>query len=234
MDASTHALLLGLALSAAAPAPSGQVTGTVVMLRKLPPAKVWKLEPEMVRLGAGTELVDQAWLVGKDGGLANCVVLLYPKGIKGSFPVTPLVNVLFEKVLVGYAPRVLVVPPGSKVTLRNRNSPCRGFISGSPWHTFAEHVPAGKQKVVTLGRRPGPFPVRCDLRPYMLGWIYVADTPYYATTGQDGAFRIAHVPAGDYAVRVWHEREGRLTAAAGPLHVTVRPRQASALHYRIK
>ena len=40
----------------------------------------------------------------------------------------------------------------------------------------------------------------------MIGFIYVAATPYFGKSGDDGIVRIANLPAGEYEVRVWHPR----------------------------
>jgi hypothetical protein len=34
----------------------------------------------------------------------------------------------------------------------------------------------------------------------MLGWVYVAETPYYELTGDDGSFTIDNVPPGEYTL----------------------------------
>lgn len=36
----------------------------------------------------------------------------------------------------------------------------------------------------------------------MLAHIYVADSPYYALTGQDGSFKITDIPPGNYTLVV--------------------------------
>ncbi len=37
----------------------------------------------------------------------------------------------------------------------------------------------------------------------MLGYIYVADTPYFGKSAQDGKILITDLPVGEYSVRVW-------------------------------
>jgi plastocyanin len=54
--------------------------------------------------------------------------------------------------------------------------------------------------------RSGFYAVTCDIHPTMRATILVTDTPYTATTNQDGGFTIADVPPGKY----------KLTAYGGP------------------
>jgi hypothetical protein len=52
---------------------------------------------------------------------------------------------------------------------------------------------------------------KCDVHPWMTGYVLVTDNPFFSVTGDDGAFEIKNVPAGKYTVEVWHERLGSQT-----------------------
>src|SRR5262249_35859885 len=140
---------------------------------------------------------------------------------------------VLEKVGPGYAPRVLAVTAGTRVRFRNVNSPCQGFASGSPWHTFNVMVPAGSHHDYTF-TRPDLCRGTCNLRPYIVGWVGALDPPYCAVTGADGTFTVRNIPPGEYTVTVWHEEAGRLKADAGPPAVTVRAGKTAALRYTLK
>jgi hypothetical protein len=62
-------------------------------------------------------------------------------------------------------------------------------------------------------KRPEIIRVDCDLHPWMRAWVVVAEHPFYALTNHQGEFTLANVPAGSYAIQVWHERLGTLTRA---------------------
>ncbi|HUJ26891.1 MAG TPA: carboxypeptidase regulatory-like domain-containing protein, partial [Myxococcales bacterium] len=49
---------------------------------------------------------------------------------------------------------------------------------------------------------------KCDVHPWMRGYVGVSRNGLQAVTGGDGAFRIANVPPGKYALEAWHERLG--------------------------
>ncbi|MCH7909140.1 MAG: carboxypeptidase regulatory-like domain-containing protein [Candidatus Hydrogenedentes bacterium] len=52
----------------------------------------------------------------------------------------------------------------------------------------------------------------------MAAYCWVTDHPFYAVTGEDGAFTIDNLDPGEYEIEVWHERLGtqraRVTIAA--------------------
>jgi plastocyanin len=56
-----------------------------------------------------------------------------------------------------------------------------------------------------------PMEVRCDIHPWMKGWIMVFDHPFFAVTKEDGSFEIHGVPAGEQNLIVWQEKVGFVT-----------------------
>jgi hypothetical protein len=52
---------------------------------------------------------------------------------------------------------------------------------------------------------PGVVTLLCNVHPEMAAYIVVSPTPYFAETGDDGTFKLANVPDGDYKVTAWHE-----------------------------
>ena len=54
--------------------------------------------------------------------------------------------------------------------------------------------------------------LKCDVHPWMTGWVVVHKHPFFATTTEDGKFSIKDVPAGTYTVEAWHEKLGSTTA----------------------
>ena len=53
---------------------------------------------------------------------------------------------------------------------------------------------------------------RCDVHPWMTGYVGVVAHPWFAVTSSAGAFTLSGVPPGDYVVEAWHETLGRVTA----------------------
>jgi hypothetical protein len=50
--------------------------------------------------------------------------------------------------------------------------------------------------------------VRCDLHPWMIGYVGVLPHPFFAVSGEDGSFELKGLPPGEYEVEAWHEKYG--------------------------
>ncbi len=53
--------------------------------------------------------------------------------------------------------------------------------------------------------------IKCDVHPWMETWAGVMSHPFFAVTGDDGAFSLDGLPAGTYTVEAWHEEHGAQT-----------------------
>jgi len=78
-------------------------------------------------------------------------------------------------------------------------------------------------------RESGIVRVECDAHGWMLGWIYVADNPYYATTSRDGTFALSDVPPGTYTLVTWHDYTGAIETA-----VTVKANETTSVTVELK
>lgn len=57
------------------------------------------------------------------------------------------------------------------------------------------------------GESPEPFPVACNIHPWMSARMIVRNNPYFAVTSPQGEFEIKNVPAGvPLEFRLWQER----------------------------
>src|ERR1700686_104189 len=51
----------------------------------------------------------------------------------------------------------------------------------------------------------GTAQILCNFHPDMVAYVVVVPTPYFALTGNDGAFTIKNVPPGTYTLKTWSE-----------------------------
>lgn len=67
---------------------------------------------------------------------------------------------------------------------------------------------------VKLYPQKSPIGVKCDIHPWMQGYVWVFDHPYFAITDDDGKFTMPRVPTGkEVRVVVWHEGAGAFVNA---------------------
>lgn len=68
-----------------------------------------------------------------------------------------------------------------------------------------------------------PMELKCDIHPWMKGWVLPLDHPFFAVTRPDGSFEIKGVPAGKHTLVVWQELVGYANEGGSKgLEVTVK------------
>ena len=71
----------------------------------------------------------------------------------------------------------------------------------------------------SFAREEIAIPVKCNIHPWMRGYIAVFKHPYFAVTDKTGSFELKDLPAGSYTITAWQEKLGpqsqKLTVAAG-------------------
>ncbi len=71
--------------------------------------------------------------------------------------------------------------------------------------------------------------MKCNVHPWMKGYIAVFQHPYFAITGKDGTFELKNVPHGEFRIEAWHEKYGVLTQK-----VTLETNQTKTLEFVFK
>jgi plastocyanin len=68
-----------------------------------------------------------------------------------------------------------------------------------------------------------PMELKCDVHPWMSGWVLVYNHPFFSVTDAEGNFEIKGVPPGEQSLVVWQEKVGFVTpgrAKGIPITVT--------------
>ena len=153
--------------------------------------------------------------VGEEGGLAGVVVVVEGVQEGKEWPDLPDGHVLDQKDCV-FLPHLQVVPKTADMNIVNSDPVLHNVHAYELMDTSARTLfnlgqPPGKEVIVRpLRPRLGSNLVRleCDAHDFMQGWIFAADSPYWAITGEDGTFLIEDVPPGEYSITAWHPSLG--------------------------
>ena len=105
-----------------------------------------------------------------------------------------------------FTPHVLAIPIGTTVDFPNFDPIFHNAFSSYNGQIFDVGLyPPGSTRAVYF-KREGTVRVFCNIHSSMSAVIVVLATPFFDTTERGGVFEIRDVPAGDYDMRVFHER----------------------------
>lgn len=181
-----------------------------------------------ISAGAQVGVTGQVIILEREGerttDLANAVVFLVPidREVRGGSPVTVPIAMESRQ----FVPRIRVVPVGSTVQFPNHDPFRHNVFSKSGPNEFDLGLYGrGDSRGATL-RRPGVFPLFCNIHARMVSFAVAVETPYFAQAGADGRFEIGSVPTGRYTLHAWHDRGGTreqpvTVVAGGTAGVTV-------------
>jgi plastocyanin len=119
-----------------------------------------------------------------------------------------------------FVPYVTVVRAGTQIRFPNSDNIRHHVYSFSPAKRFELPLYGGTHAAPVLFDKAGTVVMGCNIHDWMVAYVYVADTPYFAKTPADGVALLRDLPPGQYTVRVWHpEMEGAEQATARELRV---------------
>jgi plastocyanin len=104
-----------------------------------------------------------------------------------------------------FAPGVLAITTGSLVVFPNSDNIRHQVYSFSPAKTFDLPLYAGTPAAPVRFDKAGVVAIGCNIHDWMIGYIVVLDTPYFAKTDVTGHATLA-LPPGKYRLRTWHPR----------------------------
>jgi plastocyanin len=134
--------------------------------------------------------------------VAEAVVIAAPDGAPPKPARAKLEQV--EQIDQEFVPRVKAVLVGSAVSFPNHDSVRHHVYSFSPAKRFDLPLYVGTPANPVVFDKAGVVTIGCNIHDWMVGYIYVSESPYYATTDAHGRAKLAGLPAGAYTVRVWH------------------------------
>jgi plastocyanin len=144
--------------------------------------------------------------------------VIYATPAAGPSDVKTKKTVAVEQVDREFVPYVSVIQTGTTVTFPNRDPILHHVYSFSPAKTFEIKLYTGKSPSEIRFDKPGLITLGCNIHDWMIAYILVVSTPYFAKTDARGMAVLRDVPAGSFEVRAWHPQQG---AAAAPQAIAV-------------
>ena len=112
-----------------------------------------------------------------------------------------------------YQPHVMGMQAGGTIQITNSDRTLHNINiqpRSNPGFNVAQPIPG-----MSIGRSFSTAEVmilvRCDVHPWMRAFIGVVPHPFFDVSGEDGAFDLQGLPAGDYVLEAWHETLGTQT-----------------------
>lgn len=105
-----------------------------------------------------------------------------------------------------FMPYVLPVQVGTPVYFPNSDNIRHHVYSFSPAKKFELPLYKGTPTAPVVFDKPGAVALGCNIHDWMIGYVYVLETPYFGKTAGRGEARLTNLPAGEYELRVWHPR----------------------------
>jgi hypothetical protein len=208
-------------------ADGGTIQGKVTFAGP-PPAKK-KIIPTKDREACGSSPRDVDQIVlASDKGVHEAIVYLQ-KVDKGKAFEKAAKPPEINNVKCDFQPHVQVMPAGdvdivnSDAVLHNTH----GFLDKLT--VFNVALPNQGQRIKKPLKKSGLVRVECDAHGWMLGWIFVAENPYYAVTAKDGSFTLKDVPPGSYTLVAWQEFTGPVE-----IPVTVKAKEVVSVPVELK
>lgn len=140
--------------------------------------------------------------------LSNIVVYLHAEGELSSEQ-SHISNVslqdkpaIMDQIDKQFMPHILVVQKSSWVDFPNSDSIKHHVYSFSPTQSFELKLYSAGEPNTLQFDSVGEVSMGCNIHDWMLGYIYVVDTPWFGKTSHQGTVSF-DIPKGNYTLKIW-------------------------------
>jgi plastocyanin len=214
----------------AAPDTSTSVTGVVKFEGSAPkPTRIdMSADPNCLKAHP-TPATTEDVVTGADGALENAVVYV-SDGLQGQTFQPPAEPAVLEQKGCLYKPHVVALQANQKLNVVNSDSTTHNIHpipnNNREWNMTQ---PPGVPLEQAFAREEIAITVKCNIHPWMRGYIAVFKHPFFAVTGKDGSFELKNLPPGNYTITAWHGKLGMQSQK-----VTVSGGQTQKLQFAFK
>ncbi len=158
-------------------------------------AILWLFSSAIYAKEQTVKIVDSA---GK--GHPNVVIYFEPK--QASTTISDIAPAIMDQIDTQFVPHILAVQKNSMVQFPNSDSIKHHVYSFSAAKTFELQLYKDFKADPLLFANEGVVELGCNVHDWMLGYIFVVDTPYFGKTNAKGEW-VIDLPEGDYSLKVW-------------------------------
>ena len=190
---------------------ANSVKGKVTLAGTAPkPASIKMDADPFCKAQHATTPVSESIVTNDDGTLRNVFVFVKSGLPAGQTYTPPAEPAVLDQKGCTYVPHVQGIMVGQKLQILNSDGTLHNI------HSLAKNSPQFNVGMPTAGMKITQefkgeelmVRVKCDVHPWMETWIGVLTHPFYAVSGDAGAFEIKNLPAGTYTIEAWHEKFG--------------------------
>jgi len=176
-----------------------------------------------------TPVLSQDVVTDANGGLQNAIVFI-ADGLNKQTYEPPSEPVVLDQKGCMYQPHVLAMQASQRMEVVN-DDPTSHNVHPVPTNNreWNKAEPPGSKAEETFPREEIAIPVKCNIHPWMRGYVAVFKHPYFAVTGKDGGFDLGNLPPGTYTIKAWHEKLGTSTQK-----ITVGANETKAIDFVFK
>jgi plastocyanin len=208
------------------PASDGPVSGSAVVKGTV---KFEGTAPKPLRINMAAEpgcaklhpagVSTEDTLTDAHGGLENVVVFV-SEGLGDRTFDAPKQPAIIDQKGCMYEPHVIALRANQELDVLNNDTTTHNLhpvpSNNREWN---KAQPPGTKVEVTFPREEIAIPMKCNVHPWMRGYIAVFKHPYFSVTGKGGNFELDNLPPGSYTIEAWHEKLGtssqKITIGAG-------------------
>jgi plastocyanin len=192
-------------------ATAANISGTIKFTGAKPKAKKIQMSADAYCKTQHPTSVDAEDVVVNPNGTLKNVYVYVKSGLPADmkFP-TPSTPAVLDQHGCTYHPHVLAVQAGQEISILNSDGVLHN-INARPKNNQGFNIGQPIKDMKTAKSFANPevmIPVKCDVHPWMGGYIGVQTHPFASVSDDSGAFSLNNLPPGTYEIEAWHEVYG--------------------------